>query len=61
MESFISQLQAELVYAKNDRSVQDAREGIFEYSGIFYNRKRRYLANDNLSPVVFEEQAALAA
>jgi len=40
MESFISRLQAELVYAKNDSSVQGARAGIFEYSEIFYNRKK---------------------
>jgi len=35
--------------------------GIFEYSEIFYNRKRRHSANDNISPVAFEEMAALAA
>ena len=61
MESFFSRLKVELIYAKNDSSVQDARAGIFEYIEIFSNRKRRHSANDNLSPVVFEEQAALAA
>ncbi|WP_338024150.1 IS3 family transposase [Amphritea atlantica] len=61
MESFFSRLKVELIYAKNYSSVQDARAGIFEYIEIFYNRKRRHSANDNLSPVVFEEQAALAA
>nr|MBX2849424.1 IS3 family transposase [Acidiferrobacterales bacterium] len=34
---------------------------IFEYIEIFYNRKRRHSANGYLSPVAFEEQAALAA
>ena len=61
MESFFSRLKVELIYAKNYRSVQDAKSGIFEYIEIFYNRKRRHSANDNLSPVAFEEQAAKAA
>jgi len=61
MESFFSRLKVELIYAKNYRSVQEAKTGIFEYIEIFYNRKRRHSANDNLSPVVFEERAALAA
>ena len=61
MESFFSRLKVELIYAKNYRSVQDAKSGIFEYIEIFYNRKRRHSANDNLSPVAFEEQAVKAA
>ena len=61
MESFFSRLKVELIYAKNYQSIDEARSGIFEYIEIFYNRKRRHSANDNLSPVEFEENAALAA
>ena len=61
MESFFSRLKVELIYAKNYQSIEEARSGIFEYIEIFYNRKRRHSANDNLSPVEFEENAVLAA
>lgn len=61
MESFFSRLKVELIYAKNYRSIDEARSGLFEYIEIFYNRKRRHSANDNLSPAEFEENAALAA
>jgi transposase InsO family protein len=61
MESFFSRLKVELIYAKNYQTIEDARSGIFGYIEVFYNRKRRHSANDNLSPVAFEEKAALAA
>lgn len=61
MESFFSRLKVELIYAKDYQCVQEAKTGIFEYIEIFYNRKRRHSANDNLSPVAFEERAANAA
>ncbi|MCP4113964.1 MAG: IS3 family transposase [Desulfobacteraceae bacterium] len=61
MESFYSRLKVELIYAKNYASIDEARSGIFGYIEIFYNRKRRHSANDGMSPVAFEEKAALAA
>lgn len=61
MESFFSRLKVELIYAKNYRSIEEARSGIFTYIEIFYNRKRRHSANDGLSPAEFEENAANAA
>jgi len=61
MESFYSRLKVELIYAKNYQSIDEARSGIFSYIEIFYNRKRRHSANDGISPVAFEEKAALAA
>ena len=61
MESFFGRLKVELVYAKNYQSIEEARSGIFSYIEIFYNRKRRHSANDGLSPIAFEENAALAA
>ncbi|WP_158224757.1 IS3 family transposase, partial [Agaribacterium haliotis] len=41
--------------------IDEARSGIFGYIEIFYNRKRRHSANGGLSPVDFEETAAIAA
>lgn len=61
MESFYARLKVELIYAKNYQSIEEARSGIFGYIEIFYNRKRRHSANDGVSPVEFEETAALAA
>jgi transposase InsO family protein len=61
MESFYARLKVELIYAKNYQSIEEARSGIFGYIEIFYNRKRRHSANDGVSPVEFEEKAAIAA
>ena len=61
MESFFSRLKVELIYAKNYRTIQEAKSGVFAYIEIFYNRKRRHSANDGMSPVAYEEKAAIAA
>jgi len=61
MESFYARLKVELIYAKNYQSIAEARSGIFGYIEVFYNRKRRHSANDGVSPVCFEENAAVAA
>lgn len=61
MESFFSRLKVELIYARNYQTMDEAKAGIFEYIEIFYNRKRRHSANDNLSPAEYEEMAAMAA
>jgi len=49
------------LYAKNYQSIEEARSGVFGYIEIFYNRKRRHSTNDGVSPVAFEEKAAIAA
>lgn len=61
MESFFNRLKVELIYANQYQTIEEAKSGIFEDIEIFYNRKRRHPANDNVSPVAFEETAALAA
>jgi transposase InsO family protein len=61
MESFFGRLKVELIYAKNYRSIEEAKSGIFAYIEIFYNRKRRHSANDDRRPVAFEEKAATEA
>ena len=61
MESFFSRLKVELIYAKQYQSLEAARSGIFGYIEIFYNRKRRHSANGSISPVEYEERAAIAA
>ncbi len=61
MESFFSRLKVELIYPKNYQTIEEARSGIFAYIEVFYNRKRRHSAIDGMSPVEFEEHAAMAA
>ena len=61
MGAFYARQKVELIYAKNYQSIEEARSGIFGYIEIFYNRKRRHSENDGVSPVEFEETAALAA
>jgi len=61
MESFFSRLKVELIYRKNFQTHEELKTGIFTYIEIFYNRKRRHSYNNGVSPVAFEERAALAA
>ena len=61
MESFFSRLKVELIYAENYQTMDELVSGLFEYIEVFYNRKRRHSANNQLSPVDYEEIAALAA
>lgn len=61
MESFYGRLKVELIYAENYQTIEEVRTALFTYIEIFYNRKRRHSANDGVSPVEFEENAAIAA
>ena len=59
MESLFSRLKVELVCAKNYSSIEVWKSGIFKYIEIFYNLKGRHSANDDMSPIAFEEEAAI--
>lgn len=61
MESFYARLKVELIYANRFDTIEGLRTALFRYIEVFYNRKRRHSANNGLSPVVYEESAALAA
>ena len=56
MESCWSRLKAELVDQRVFRSVTDAREQLFEYIELYYNRKRRHSSLGYVSPLQFEAQ-----
>lgn len=56
VESFFSTLKRELVYRQRFVTRQEARQAIFEYVEVFYNRQRRHSALGYLSPVAFEER-----
>lgn len=56
MESFFHTLKTEHVYFERYLTRQQAKQSIFEYIEVYYNRKRRHSTINYLSPVVFESQ-----
>jgi putative transposase len=56
MESFFHSLKTEHIYFERYETREQAKQSIFEYIEVFYNRKRRHSSLGYLSPVVFEQQ-----
>jgi len=54
-ESFFHTLKVELIHQHTFKTRQEAKQAIFEYIEVFYNRIRLHSANDYLSPVDFEK------
>jgi len=54
MESFFHTLKVELVYREFYATRQQARQSIFEYIEIYYNRQRRHSTIDNQIPMRYE-------
>lgn len=53
-ESFFGTLKNELVYHEDYHSRNEARQSIFEYIEVFYNRQRRHASIDYMTPVEYE-------
>jgi len=54
-ESFFHTLKTELVHHVKFKTKEEAKQAIFEYIEVYYNRLRMHSANDYLSPVEFEQ------
>lgn len=54
-ESFFHTLKVELVHQTNFKTIGEAKNAIFEYIEVYYNRIRMHSANDYLSPVEYEQ------
>jgi len=54
-ESFFHTLKTELVNHQEFKNREEAKNAIFEYIEVFYNRIRIHSANDYVSPVDFEQ------
>lgn len=54
MESFFGTLKTERVHHRRYRTRAEARQDIFHYIEVFYNRKRRHSALGYMSPTQFE-------
>ncbi len=56
MESFFHTLKTEHIYFETYYTREQAKQSIFEYVEVFYNRKRRHSTLGYLSPAAFEKQ-----
>ena len=56
-ESFFHTLKTELIHHVRFNNQEEARQAIFEYIEVFYNRTRMHSANDYLSPQDYEKAA----
>jgi len=54
VESFFSTLKRELVYRERFKTREEAKQKLFEYIEVFYNRQRRHSTLGYLSPMQFE-------
>ena len=57
-ESFFGSLKNELVYHEDYKTRAEARQSIFEYIEVFYNRQRRHASLNYMTPVEFEKKHA---
>lgn len=57
MESSSSSLKTECVHRQIYHNRSWAKQSIFEWIEVFYNRQRRYSSLAYLSPVAYEQQA----
>jgi len=57
-ESFFGTQKNELVYHEDYKIKAEARQSIFEYIEVFYNRKRRHAFLIYMTPVEYEEKYA---
>jgi len=54
MESFFHTLKTEHIYFESFKTREQAKQSIFEYVEVFYNRKRSHSTLNYLSPAMFE-------
>jgi len=56
MESFFGSLKTELVYGRDYQTREEAKQELFRYIELFYNRQRRHAALGYVSPVEHERR-----
>jgi len=57
-ESFFGSLKNELVYHEDYKTRAEARQSVFEYIEVFYNRQRRHAFLNYMTPVEYEKKYA---
>ena len=58
MESFFAILKTELIQHRRYQSRRQAKNDIFEFIEVFYNRQRRHAFLNYMTPVEFEQRNA---
>ena len=58
-ESFFGTLKTELVDHEDYRTKAEAKQSLFEYIEVFYNRCRRHSYLGYISPVEYEQKYAV--
>jgi transposase InsO family protein len=61
VESFLGTLKQELVNRRRFATREVARQEVFEYIEVWYNRQRRHSSLGYVSPAAFERQALVGA
>lgn len=56
MESFFGSLKEECVGSQLYSSHEQARQALFEYLEVYYNRQRRHSTLGYVSPLVYEQK-----
>ncbi|MBO0791058.1 MAG: IS3 family transposase [Ktedonobacteraceae bacterium] len=56
---FFSSFKTECVHRQTYRSRAEAKQSIFEWIEVFYNRQRRHSSLGYVSPAVYEQQTCL--
>tara|TARA_R110002095_G_scaffold49327_2_gene43571 strand:- start:713 stop:883 length:171 start_codon:yes stop_codon:yes gene_type:complete len=54
-------LKTELTHHEDFKTREEAKQAIFEYIEVFYNRVRLHSSNDYMSPVDYESAQLRAA
>ena len=54
---FFHTLKTELVYQNKFKTREEAKDEIFEYIEVFYNRQRRHSFSNRMPPLMFEAMA----
>ena len=57
VESFFHSLKTELVYRRNFKTREEAKQAIFKWIETWYNRERRHSALEYMSPIEYEKLA----
>lgn len=55
-ESFFHSLKVELIYTERYATRESAKQSVFHYIEVYYNRVRRHSAIGSIAPMVFENQ-----
>lgn len=55
-ESFFHSMKTELIYTERYTTREIAKQSIFQYIEVYYNRVRRHSTIGSVAPEVFENQ-----